>query len=180
MTQENQEKAKGCFSRLAVLFGLFWLVAVGVVAFTQINSGGSGFEFTGSFLPILVFFAVFSLIRRRAVQTRTGQTRSRPETPASTPAEPKQTTISTPPIIPGRSKSTPPRTSPPPVVVSRPTPYVPEPAKPLTPDTVPDDEVDLAELKALEALKTGDLETPKPLSSEERLKQAREKYLKKP
>lgn len=35
-------------------------------------------------------------------------------------------------------------------------------------------------MAALKSLDLGDLEAPKPLSSEERIKLAREKYLKKP
>lgn len=178
MTQENPEKAKGCFSRLAILFGLFWLVAVGVVAFTEINTGGSGFQFTGSFLPIFIFFAAVSLIRRRAGQSRTRQIPSRPKAPAPTTTPPKQD-MPTPPIVPGRAKSMPAPALPPPVS-PRPAPYVPETSMQSQGETPRDDEADLAGLRALEALKMGDLDTPKPLSSEERLKQAREKYLKKP
>jgi hypothetical protein len=169
----EKDTARGCFNRLAILFSVFWLVAIGVALFTRIDSNGAGLEITGSFLPLLVFFAVVGLIRRRAAQSR-----SRSSNSTSSPGQSSRQPA--PPSIPGRPTTTTTKPSPPPtstrdlrttdekLELNRPIPELP----PLEPEPEP------GELSALEALKLEDFEPSKPMSSEERLRQARQKYLK--
>lgn len=176
MTQKTPETAKGCLNRLAILFGLFWLVAIGVAFITRIDTNGSGFEITGSFLPFLAFFVVAGVIRRRAAQSRSRSAKSPTGRPKSRPTLPVPS-----PKPPGRAETTPAPTAkapPPPVVMPRvqksELPDKAEPPARETPSAEPS-----AESAALLLLDLGDLQSHKPLSSEERLKQAREKYLKK-
>lgn len=177
MTEE--EKAKGCFTRLAILFGLFWLGAILVTVFTRIDGNGGGFEIVGSIFPILFFFLVAGLIRRRIEQSKATARKSPRGRPTGS-SRPKPT----PPIIPGRPTTgpgpsappTPPPTASPTLAdglrgedPSRPIPELPPIEAPFEP----------GELPAFEALELADFEPPKPMSSEERLRQAREKYMKK-
>lgn len=181
MAEEPNGAARGCFSRLAMLFGLFWLVAIGIAFFTQIDAGGSGFEITGSFLPIFIFFTILGLARRRVNQTKqTGDKRRAPGRPTAPPSPSK--TPSTPPIIPGRPTppiEAAPAPRPPTFPLSQPSPQRVEPIRPVVPDPgLAGTDAEQRDLEALEKLELGDFEAPKPMSSEERLRAAREKYLK--
>ncbi len=172
----EKEPARGCFNRLAVIFVLLWIVAIGIAVFTRIDGNGFGFELTGSFLPFFIFFAIFSLIRRSA-QSRSRSSRPTPKKPTGQTSQ-----MPTPPKIPGKKNpSTPvkaPAPKPPPLrdprtdaeklELNRPIPELP----PLEP------EPESGEIAALESLELEDFKPPKPMSSEEMLKQAREKYLK--
>ena len=163
-----QAAATGCLSRVFTLIGLFW---AGAIAFAVVRNLDSGFDtdLTGAILPALAFLFAGNVMRRRAQEARSrADTFSAPTTPTGTHrATTKPTAIergSTPTPIPilGESKPAPTKKSPP----ERPIPELapaPDPGK----------------LTGIDNLEMSDFEPGKALSSDERIRIAREKYSKK-
>jgi hypothetical protein len=151
------------------LVGLFW---AGAIAFGVIRNLNSGFDtdLTGAIFPALAFLFAGNVMRRRAREARSrAETFSAPTTPTGTHrATTKPTTIErgpTPtPYVPSSTESTKKKRQP-----ERPVPELPA----LEP--VPDP----GKLPAIDNLKMSDFEPGKALSSEERIRLAREKYSKK-
>ncbi|MEX0795109.1 MAG: hypothetical protein WEB67_05400 [Acidimicrobiia bacterium] len=164
-----QAAATGCLSRVFTLVGLFW---AGAIAFGVIRNLNSGFDtdLTGAIFPALAFLFAGSVMRRRAREARTrADTFSAPTTPTGTRrAMTKPTTIAlgkTPtPYVPSPTESAKKKRQP-----ERPVPELP----PLEPAPDP------GKLLAIDNLEMSDFETGKALSSEERIRLAREKYSKK-
>lgn len=163
-----QAAATGCLSRVFTLVGLFW---AGAIAFGVIRNLDSGFDtdLTGAIFPALAFLFAGNVMRKRAREARSrSDTFSAPTTPT------------------GTHRAT---TKPTPIDVAQtPTPYVPssrEPEKKRQPERpVPElpalePAPDPGKLPAIDSLEISDFEPGKALSSEERIRLAREKYSKK-
>lgn len=166
-----QAAATGCLSRVFTLIGLFW---AGTIAFAVVKNLDSGFDtdLTGAILPALAFLFAGNVMRRRAQEARSrADTFSAPTTPAGTHRATTEPTAvergSTPTPIPrlGESKSAPTKKSPP----ERPIPELPD----LAPAPDP------GKLAGIDNLEMSDFEPGKALSSDERIRIAREKYSKK-
>lgn len=166
--ENAQAAATGCLSRVFTLVGLFW---AGAIAFGVLRNLDSGFDtdLTGAIFPALAFLFAGNVMRRRAREARTkADTFSAPTTPTGTHrATTKPTTIEAGPT---------------------PTPYVPSPTKTTqkkqperpVPELPPLEPVpDPGKLPAIDSLEMSDFEPGKALSSEERIRIAREKYSKK-
>jgi hypothetical protein len=168
-TETAQAAATGCLSRVFTLVGLFW---VGAIAFAVVRNLDSGFDtdLTGAIFPALAFLFAGNVMRRRAREASTrADTFSAPTTPTGTHRATTKPTMKergpTPtPYVPASTESTKKKKQP-----DRPVPELP----PL--DPVPDP----GKLSAIDNLEMSDFEPGKPLSSEERIRIAREKYLKK-
>lgn len=177
MTERDQEKrSRGCLGTIALLFGLFWIGAIFAVAVFRSDGGGFNFESSGAFLPILIFFVLASVVRRRVGSSskrssRPPQTLGRP--PATSQGKSANRPAPTPPKLPGSqpAKSVP--LPPPPSAKTAPQVRSVPGLPPVEPVHEP------GELPAVDALQIEDFLPSKPLSSEERLQKAREKYLKK-
>jgi hypothetical protein len=164
-----QAAATGCLSRVFTLIGLFW---AGAIAFAVVRDLDSGFDtdLTGAIFPALAFLFAGNVMRRRAQEARSrADTFSAPTTPTGTHrATTKPTAIEqaqTPtPYIPSSTESAKKKRQP-----ERPVPELP----PLAPAPDP------GKLPAIDNLEMSDFEPGKALSSEERIRLAREKYLKK-
>lgn len=168
-SNENvQAAATGCLSRVFTLVGLFW---AGAIAFGVIRNLNSGFDtdLSGAIFPALAFLFAGNVMRKRAREARSrADTFSAPTTPTGTHrATTKPTTIE---------------------VGQTPTPYVPskEPEKKKKQPERPVPELppiapapDPGKLAAIDNLEMSDFEPGKALSSEERIRLAREKYSKK-
>lgn len=167
--ENAQAAATGCLSRVFTLVGLFW---AGAIAFGVVRNLDSGFDtdLTGAIFPALAFLFAGNVMRRRAREARTrADTFSAPTTPTGTHrATTKPTLIErgpTPtPYVPSSTEPTKKKKQP-----DRPVPELP----PLEP--VPDP----GKLSAIDNLEMSDFEPGKALSSEERIRLAREKYSKK-
>lgn len=175
MTERDQPKrSRGCLGTVALLFALLLIGGVFASAVFRFDGGGFNFESSGSFLPILIFFVLASVVRRRigsSSKRSSPNTLGRPPTVPQPPV-PRQAPP-TPPKLPG---STPAKTVPlpPPAAAKAPPQRQPIPElPPIEPAPEP------GELPAVRALEIEDFQPGKPLSSEERLQKAREKYLKK-
>lgn len=167
--EKVQAAATGCLSRVFTLVGLFW---VGAIAFGVVRNLDSGFDtdLTGAIFPALAFLFAGNVMRRRAREARSrADTFSAPTTPTGTHrATTKPTTIERGPT---------------------PTPYVPSPTEPVKKKKQPERPVpelpplepapDPGKLPAIDSLEMSDFEPGKALSSEERIRIAREKYSKK-
>lgn len=164
-----QAAATGCLSRVFTLVGLFW---AGAIVFGVVRNLNSGFDsdLTGAIFPALAFLFAGNVMRRRAREARArADTFAAPTTPTGTHrATTKPTTIAlgkTPtsyvrsPTEHPKKKSQPER----PVPELPPLEPVPDPGKPA----------------AISNLEMSDFEPGKALSSEERIRLAREKYSKK-
>ncbi|CAN5859549.1 hypothetical protein BH23ACT4_BH23ACT4_09690 [soil metagenome] len=163
-----QAAATGCLSRVFTLVGLFW---AGAIAFGVLRNLDSGFDtdLTGAIFPALAFLFAGNVMRRRAREARSrADNFSAPTTPTGT----HRATTKPKSVEAGQS----------------PTPYVPssrEPAKKKQPDRpVPElpalePAPDPGKLPAIESLEISDFEPGKALSSEERIRLARQKYSKK-
>lgn len=178
MTERDEAKrSKGCLGSVALLFGLLWIGLLFASSVFRFDGGGFNFESTRAFLPILFFFVLASVLRRRAGSSskrssRPPQTLGRP--PVTRQGEKKNSAPApTPPLPPGSKPASSNPLPPPPSAKtaprSRPIPELP----PVEPVHEP------GELPAVEALEIEDFLPTKPLSSEERLQMAREKFLKK-
>lgn len=163
-----QAAATGCLSRFFTLVGLFWL---GAVSFGVLRDLDSGFDtdMIGALFPAIAFLFAGSVMRKRAREARSrADSFSAPSTPTGThrattrPPSAERGPTPTPIVTP--STEGPKKKSP-----ERPVPELP----PLEP--IPDP----GKLPAIDRLKISDFEPGKPLSSDERIRQAREKYLKK-
>ena len=168
--ENAQAAATGCLSRVFTLVGLFW---AGAIAFGVVRNLDSGFDtdLTGAIFPALAFLFAGNVMRRRAREARTrADTFSAPTTPTGTHrATTKPTTTVEPTPIPtpiiGGSREAPKKKSQP----ERPVPELP----PLEP--VPDP----GKATAIGNLEMSDFEPGKALSSEERIRLAKQKYSKK-
>ncbi|MGF1618342.1 MAG: hypothetical protein ACFCU2_11155 [Acidimicrobiia bacterium] len=163
-----QAVATGCLSRVFTLVGLFW---AGAIAFAVVRNLDSGFDtdLTGAIFPALAFLFAGNVMRRRAQEARRrADTFSAPTTPTgthrATTKRPKIERAPTPAPIATPFEAAPKKAKP-----DRPIPELP----PLEP--VPDP----GKLPAIDSLEMSDFEPGKALSSDERLRIAREKYLKK-
>lgn len=151
--------AAGCLASVFTLMGFFLF---GSALFNQIQNfsgDGVGFDISGALIPGLVLLAIGGSLRRRAKAGKPDDGRVQiPLKPA-----PQSPTAQQPP--PPKPK-VPPRTTP--VVVAIPElPEIEEIHRP-------------GELPAVEDLSLEDFELEKPMSSEERIRLAKEKYRKKP
>ncbi|MEX1037986.1 MAG: hypothetical protein WDZ96_03910 [Acidimicrobiia bacterium] len=164
----TQAAATGCLSRVFTLIGLFWLGAIG---FGVLRSLDSGFDtdLTGALFPAIAFLFAGGVMRKRAREARArADSYSAPSTPLGT----HQATTKPPKIERGPTPTpiaTPSEAAPKKAKPDRPIPELP----PLEPAPDP------GKLSAIDNLKMSDFEPGKALSSEERLRIAREKYLKK-
>lgn len=167
--ENAQAAATGCLSRVFTLAGLFWMGAIGFGVVRNLDSGFDT-DLTGALFPALAFLFAGGVMRRRAREARTrADTFSAPTTPTGTHRATTKPTIiergPTPtPYVPSSTESTKKKRQP-----ERPVPELP----PLEP--VPDP----GKLPAIDNLQMSDFEPGKPLSSEERIRLAREKYSKK-
>ena len=163
-----QAAATGCLSRVLTLAGLFW---AGAIAFAVVRNLDSGFDtnLTGAIFPALAFLFAGNVLRRRAQEARRrSDTFSAPTTPTGT----HRATTKRPKIERG----------PTPVPIAIPSEAAPKTAMPgrLIPELPPLEPVpDPGKLPAIDSLEMSDFEPGKALSSDERLRIAREKYLKK-
>ncbi len=165
--EKVQAAATGCLSRVFTLIGLFW---AGAIAFGVIRNLDSGFDtdLTGAIFPAIAFLFAGNVMRKRAREARNkADTFSAPTTPTGT----HRATTKPPTIEPGQT----------------PTPYIPpssQPAKKTQPERpVPElpplaPAPDPGKLPAIEKLKVSDFEPGKALSSDERIRLARERYSK--
>lgn len=162
-----QASATGCLSRVFTAIGLFWAGAVAIGVIRNLDSGFDT-DLTGAIFPALAFLFAGNVMRKRAREARARDTFSAPTTPAGTHrATTKPTTAmeSTPDPIPilGESRESAKKKP------ERPVPELP----PLEPAPDP------GKLPAMDKLEMSDFEPGKALSSEERIRLAREKYSKK-
>ena len=163
-----QAAATGCLSRVFTLVGLFW---AGAIVFGVIRNLDSGFDadLTGAIFPALAFLFAGGVMRRRAREARVrADTFSAPTTPTGThraTTKPTTTIERTPTPTPILAESRESAKKMP----ERPVPELP----PLEPAPDP------GKLPAIESLEMSDFEPGKALSSEERIRMAREKYSKK-
>ncbi len=152
--------AAGCLARVFTLMGIFLL---GSALFNQIQnfSGGDGvgFDISGAMIPGLVLLFIGGSFRRRAKAAKSdgGQVQIPLKPPPQSPPVPQ-----TPPVKPKAA----PRTAPPIVEIPE-LPAVEEVYRP-------------GDLPAVEDLSLEDFEPGKPMSSEERIRLAKEKYRNKP
>lgn len=169
-SNDNTQAATGCLSRVFTLVGLFW---AGAIVFGVVRNLDSGFDtdLTGAIFPALAFLFAGNVMRRRAREAATkADTFSAPTTPTGTHrATTKPTTVelgeSPAPYVPSATESAKRKEQP-----KRPVPELP----PLEPAPDP------GKLPAIENLEMSDFEPGQALSSEERIRMAREKYSKKP
>lgn len=163
-----QASATGCLSRVFTAVGLFWAAAIAFGVLRNLNSGFDT-DLTGAIFPALAFLFAGNVMRKRAREARSrADTFSAPTTPTGTHrATTKPTTTiertPTPTPILGESRES---------TKKRPERNVPE-LPPLEPAPDP------GKLPAIEKLEMSDFEPGKALSSEERIRLAREKYSKK-
>jgi hypothetical protein len=163
-----QAAATGCLIRVFTLIGLFWLGAIGFDVLRNLDSGFDT-DLTGALFPAIAFLFAASVMRRRAKEARArGDSFSAPSTPTGTH---KATT---------RPPSAERGPTPTPTVAPRPeAPKKKAPGRPI-PELPPIEPIpDAGNLSAIDNLEISDFEPGKPMSSEERIRQAREKYLKK-
>jgi hypothetical protein len=163
-----QAAATGCLSRVFTLVGLFWVGAIGFGVLRDLDSGFDP-DLTGALFPAIAFLFAGSVMRRRAREAKARvDSYSAPSTPAGThrattrPPSAERGLTPTPIAIP-RAEA-PKKKSP-----DRPVPELP-PIEPIP---------DPGKLPAIDSLELSDFEPGKPMSSEERIKRAREKYQKK-
>jgi hypothetical protein len=163
-----QAAATGCLSRVFTLVGLFWVGAIGFGVLRDLDSGFDP-DLTGALFPAIAFLFAGSVMRRRAREAKArGDSFSAPSTPTGThrattrPPSADRGHTPTPIAIP--SAEAPKKKSP-----DRPVPELP-PIEPIP---------DPGKLPAIDSLELSDFEPGKPMSSEERIKRAREKYQKK-
>lgn len=161
MTDKSpQAVVGGCLSRVFTLFGLFLFLSAVVAAVREFNGPGAGLEITGAFVPALILLAMGRLIKRRVDQVA--------EVPDAQIPRPQRPTPSPPPadvVVPRPAEERTPKARPEPVDI----PELPT----VEPTHHP------GELPAVEDLGIRDFEPPKPMSSEERIRKAREKFNKK-
>ncbi len=160
MARKVDTSAAGCLSSLFTLLGFFLFGSALFNQFQEFTGDGGGFELSGALIPGLVLLAMGGSLRRRAnaaKQPDENQVRIplKPP-PQSTPSQQVQTS---------KPKPRPPVT--PPVVEIAGLPEVEEVHEP-------------GALPAVEDLRLEDFEPEKPMTSEERLRIAKEKYRKKP
>lgn len=151
--------AAGCLARLFTLMGIFLF---GSALFNQIRNfsgDGVGFDITGALIPGLVLLAIGGSLRRRANASKPDQ--GRVQIPLKPPPKSPPSQLTPPP------KTKAPPTTKPPVLDIPELPKVEEIHQP-------------GELPALEDLSLDDFEADKPMSSEERIRLAKERYRKKP
>jgi hypothetical protein len=163
-----QAAATGCLSRVFTLVGLFWLGAIGFGVLRNLDSGFDT-DLTGALFPAIAFLFAGSVMRRRAREAKArGDSFSAPSTPSgthrATTRPPSAERGPTPTPIPTPSAEAPKKERP-----DRPVPELP-PIEPIP---------DPGKLPAIDSLEISDFEPGKPMSSEERIKKAREKYQKK-
>ena len=163
-----QAAATGCLSRLFTLLGLFWLGAISLGVLRNLDSGFDT-DMIGTLFPAIAFLFAGSVMRRRAREAKArGDSFSAPSTPAGTHRATTRPPLAergpTPTPIATPSADAPKKQRP-----DRPVPELP-PIEPIP---------DPGKLPAIDSLELSDFEPGKPLSSEERIKMAREKYLKK-
>lgn len=166
-----QQAATGCLSRILTLIGLFW---VGVIVFDLIDTlrFGGNFEITGGFIPALAFLVAGRAMARRAKEAAArSDTFVAPNTPAGThraTTKEQQGAVGVPTPMPVADRPELEQPKPRPKPANRPVPELPpiEPAP------------DAGQLQAIEELDITDFQPEeKPMSSEERLRLAREKFL---
>lgn len=163
-----QAAATGCLSRVFTLFGLFWLGAISLSVLRDLDSGFDT-DLIGALIPAIVFLFAGLVMGRRAREANArGDSFSAPSTPAGTH---RATT---------RSSSAEGGPTPTPIAIpSADAPKKQRPDRPV-PELPPIEPIpDPGKLPAIDSLEMSDFEPGKPLSSEERIRQAREKFLKK-
>lgn len=144
----------GCLARVFNLFGFFLLVTGGFAAVRSFNSGADDFGFVGALVPGLALLLMSRAIRRRVGQGPwAGDNPARDQPSAKLP--PQHTS---PQVNPKAPKAPPPR--PAPVEISE-----------VFVEEGPDQGIE-----AIEDLSLEDFKPEKPLSSEERIRRARQKY----
>ncbi|HEY5890791.1 MAG TPA: hypothetical protein VIW94_08850 [Acidimicrobiia bacterium] len=159
MARKVDTSAAGCLASLFTLLGFFMFGAALFNQFQEFTGDGVGFELSGALIPGLVLLAMGGSLRRRANAAKPDEKQVR--IPLKPPPQ------STPPQQMQASKPTPRPQVTPPVVQIAGLPEVEEVHEP-------------GALPAVEDLRLEDFEPEKPMTSEERLRIAKEKYRKKP
>lgn len=152
-TNASQSGA-GCLARVFTIIGAFLLVSTVAAQVRGFSDGRAEFELTGGIIPGLVLLAMGTSLRRRARSTSGEE--GRVPIPLKT----------TPVTSPAKVKAPPPPPPAPPVLEIPELPPVDETYRP-------------GELPALDELDLDDFDPGKPMSSEERIRIAKEKYRKK-
>jgi hypothetical protein len=150
-----QAAVGGCLARVFSLFGFFLLVSGIFATIRNLDAPGGGIEFTGALLPGLALIAMGRLIRRRVNRSAASELDGGP-IPSPTP----------------RTRVDQPSPAPPPTTPIRPVPNA-------IAEVLEDEPVDEG-LEAIEDLDIDDFKPGQQLSSEERIKRARDKYQKRP
>lgn len=176
MTDRNQVQAaaSGCLSRVFTLIGLFWLGVAAIEAFNSFRFGGT-WEFLGGLVPALGFLIAGRVMRRRsreaaaqedgfsAPSTPDGTHRATTRPPTSEPGPTPSPTLSSEGTEPDDESAERSR-------ANRPVPELP----PIEPAPNP------GKLQAVEDLDISDFESDfesgKPLSSDEMIRRARQKF----
>lgn len=168
--KENvQASGSGCLARIFTIIGLFWLGLLVVDAIGFFQSGGDlgEFDVAGGIVPAVAFLIAGRVMGKRAREAA-AEAAAAPTTrgPAPTVRAPSAERGPTPSPLPTPR----PASEAPPAPQARPSRPVPE-LPPIEP--VPDSRG----LEAIEDLDISDFEPGKPMTSEERIREARERYL---
>lgn len=168
MAEKSPEQAAaGCLGRFLTIVG-FVLFALSIANEVRgFDGDGFGFELNGGIIPGLALMFIGRAIRRRAPQA---ESQGRIQIPVK-PPPPQNRPV---PKIP--TKAPPPKTSPPPP----PPPVVEIPELPVVEEVHRPGELPAVQDLEISDFELGELDSGKPMSSEERLARAKERYRKKP
>ena len=178
MAKKTDASAAGCLASLFTILGTFLFGSAIFSQFQSFSGDGFGFDLNGGVIPGLVLLAMGGSLRRKAKAAKPdeGQVRIPLKTPPQSP-QPQQTQTSKPKPKP---PTTPPRTTPP-QTAPQTTPPQTTPPEVLIPGLSGVEETpEPVALRAIEELSLEDFEPDRPMTSDERLRIAKEKYQRKP